>query len=29
MFLSDEEDVIEAEGFTIQVLPVWKWLLTG
>ena len=25
----DEEDVVEAEGFTIQVLPVWKWLLTG
>jgi hypothetical protein len=25
----EEEDVIEAEGFTIQVLPVWRWLLTG
>lgn len=25
----EEEDVIEAEGFTIRVLPVWRWLLTG
>jgi len=29
MITKEEEDVIEAEGFTIQVLPVWRWLLTG
>lgn len=23
----DEEDVIETDGYSIQVIPVWKWLI--
>lgn len=25
----DEEDIIEQNGYKIEVLPVWKWLLNG
>ncbi len=25
----DYKTVIEAGGYTIEVLPVWEWLLTG
>ena len=25
----DEEDLIEIDGYSVQVVPVWKWLLTA
>jgi len=25
--LKDEEDIIKTDEYTIQVIPVWKWMI--